>query len=59
MNGYGAIAVNDEADNLFLFFYLHLSHINPNNMWNQMEINWHLGTRARNVIYKPPGRQKP
>ena len=42
MNGYGAIASNDEAADDFTLFTLHLSHIQSKKMWNQMKINWHL-----------------
>ena len=44
LNGYGSIAVNDEAANIFILFTLNLSHIYSKNMWNQMEINWHVLT---------------
>ena len=39
VNGYGAIASNGEAKNVFYIFSLHLSHIHSKKMWNQMEIN--------------------
>ena len=39
VNGYVAIAVNDEAANIFTLFTLHMSHIHSKKMQNQMEIN--------------------
>ena len=36
VNGYGAIAANNEAANIFTLFYLHLSYIHSNKMWNKM-----------------------
>ena len=44
VNGYGAISSNDESENNFTLFALHVSHIHSKKMWNQMEINWHLVT---------------
>ena len=41
VNGYSAIAANDEAVNIFTLFTLHLSCIHSKKTWNKMEINWH------------------
>ena len=42
MKGCGFIAADDEAANVFTLFALHLSHIYSKNIWNQMEINYHM-----------------
>ena len=44
VNGYIAIASNDEAANIFTYFALHLFHTRFNNMWNRMITNYHLVT---------------
>ena len=39
VNGYGVISANYEAENIFTFFALNLSHTHPKKMWNLTKIN--------------------